>query len=262
MTPRLVLSLDFDGTSFEEDGQPPVCGELPPLLQAWHAQGAVWVVNTGRSLNHTLEGLVRGQFGVMPDFIVSRESEIQVRNSVGRWVGFGDWNETGKRDQRRLFRRARKVLKEVRKFVERDTLASLLDIPGESPGIVASNLDEIERVCAFIDPLVAGVPDLRYERNSIYLRFSHAGYTKGSTLAHLASALGLPREAVFAAGDNFNDLTMLDPAVAGHIACPGNSLPAVRHVVEAAGGFCAPGHASTGTAQALRWLALRVRPGG
>ena len=259
MSVRLILSLDFDGTSYEEQAEPPVHPELPPLLRAWRGQGAVWVVNTGRSVSHTLEGLVHGRFGFAPDFLITRERDIMVRNPVGRWIDFGNWNARCEAEHEKLFRRVRKVLQSVRRFIEQETAGSYLEMAEEPAGVVASSLEEMERVVAFVDPLIADVPDLRYERNSIYLRFSHAGFTKGSALAHLSRSLGLGPQAVFSAGDNYNDLPMLDPAVAGHIACPGNALPGVRQAVEAAGGFCAPGRASLGAAQALQWLVSRLR---
>lgn len=258
MSVRLILSLDFDGTSYEDEALPPVHPELPPLLRAWRERGAVWVVNTGRSVSHTLEGLVRGRFGLAPDFLITRERDIMVRNPVGRWIDFGSWNARCEEEHDKLFRRVRKVLKEVRRFIEKETAGSYLEMPEEPAGVVASSLEEMERVVDFVDPLIAEIPDLRYERNSIYLRFSHAGFTKGTALAHLSRSLGLGPPGVFSAGDNYNDLPMLDPSVAGHIACPGNALPGVRRAVEAAGGFCAPGRASLGTAEALRWLAARL----
>jgi hypothetical protein len=86
MTPTALLSTDFDGTIHDDAEDPPVDPRLFAALAAWRARGALWVVNTGRSLHHTLVGLVGGRFPHAPDFLVTREREIQVRNQVGRWV--------------------------------------------------------------------------------------------------------------------------------------------------------------------------------
>lgn len=256
MTPFL-LSLDFDGTSFEERGSPHVAKELHLELEAWRREGGLWVVNTGRSLAHTAEGLVKGRFAMSPSFLVTRERDLHVKNPVGRWVPLGDWNVRAEEAHDRLFRRARGFLKEVRRFIKHQTLASFLSLPEEPAGIVASNEEEMDRICAFIDPRLGEVENLSHERNSIYLRFSHAGYHKGSALAHLAAELGVPRDRIFAAGDNYNDQSMLVPEVAGHLACPANSVPEVIAQVREGGGFVAPERASLGTAMAL----ARVRGG-
>lgn len=250
--PTLLISLDFDGTLCLEDRSPKVDGAIHGVLEEWAKRGAVWLMNTGRSLPHAMEGLVEAGFRTRPSFLITRERDIHSLNAFNRWVAYGDWNEEAEKAHRKLFRRCRSFFKVVRRFLEEETLASFLELPEEPAGIVASNPGEMELICAFVDPLLANEPDLRYERNSIYLRFSHRDYSKGTALAHLAQSLGLTPEKVFAAGDNYNDLTMLDPAVAGHLACPANALPEVQERVRGFGGFCSSRPGAAGVAEALR----------
>jgi hydroxymethylpyrimidine pyrophosphatase-like HAD family hydrolase len=218
--PTFLISLDFDGTLSLGEADPPVDPIIHDVLNAWLDRGAAWLINTGRSLPHTMEGLVEGRFPRRPAFLITRERDIHCCNAFNRWVPYGDWNQRADKAHHALFRKAKGVFKEVKRFLEKETLASFLSLPEEPAGIVSSNLEEMETICAFVDPLLAGVPDLRYERNSIYLRFSHQGYSKGTALAHLAHSLGLPPARVFAAGDNYNDLTMLRRDIAAHLACP------------------------------------------
>ena len=67
-----------------------------------------------------------------------------------------------------------------------------------------------------------------------------------------AIQLGYGLDANFAAGDNYNDLTMLDTQVARMIACPANVLPPIKVHVREQGGFIANSIASTGMIEALQ----------
>ncbi len=261
-SPTLLISLDFDGTLSLGENDPPVDPIIHDALHAWLERGAAWLINTGRSLPHTMEGLVEGQFPRRPAFLITRERDIHVCNPFNRWVPYGDWNQQADDAHHDLFHKAKRVFKEVRRYLKKETLASFLSLPEEPAGIVSSNLEEMDTICAFVDPLLASVPDLRYERNSIYLRFSHRAYSKGSALAHLASSLGLGPAQVFAAGDNYNDLTMLRSEVAAHIACPSNALETVKDHIEKIGGHISHLPGAAGVADALvglldRWDSRR-----
>ena len=94
-------------------------------------------------------------------------------------------------------------------------------------------------------------PEVGYQRNTIYLRFTHRDFDKGSALAELARQLDLPASALFAAGDNYNDLSMLRRSVAHHLACPANALAEVQAQVRAEGGQLTAFPASRGMAEAV-----------
>lgn len=86
---------------------------------------------------------------------------------------------------------------------------------------------------------------LSWQRNSIYLRFSHRDYHKGSALSALAALHGLGPAACFAIGDSHNDLEMLDPQHAAMCACPANSVPEITAKVSREGGYlCQQSHAA------------------
>lgn len=255
MSPTALLSLDFDGTLVLDDAPPLPLGAIDEVLLAWQQAGGQWLVNTGRSLPHTLHGLVDIRTRHLPSFIVAREQEIYTRNQYGRWVDFGVWNEEGRAARYRVFRKAKRLLKEVRRFVERETMASFFDMADEPPGIVASNLDEMDRLCAFLEGPLREHPDLSYERNSIYLRFSHRAFSKGSSFAWLAAELGVPSARCGAIGDHFNDLSMLRPEVASRIGCPANAVSEVRKHVLALGGSVAAEPGPRGTLSLVRdWM--------
>jgi hydroxymethylpyrimidine pyrophosphatase-like HAD family hydrolase len=109
----------------------------------------------------------------------------------------------------------------------------------------------MDRVADFIRQARAGHPKLDYQRNGIYLRFCHADYHKGATLAELARLLEVSRESIFAAGDHHNDISMLDGKFAAMASCPANAIPEVRAAVSTAGGYVARKDHGAGVHEAL-----------
>lgn len=247
-----LLSFDFDGTLHHPGDEPPVCSELFDwLARLRRERNALWVVNTGRSLGHFTEGLLAAVFPFLPDFVVARESEIYQPNRFGRWVGVEPWNRDCERRQRRFFRRARRVLLRFRATIERETGAEWVRHDGEPAGLIARSEEEMDWICTQLDGLRRELPDLGWQRNSIYLRFGDRHYHKGSALAALAGMLDVPVARTFAIGDGHNDLGMLDPAVAGAFGCPANAVPEVRAHVAARGGHLASHPHSAGVVEVL-----------
>ena len=60
-------------------------------------------------------------------------------------------------------------------------------------------------------------------RNTIYFRFAHRDYTKGSALGAITRELGLGAQNCFAVGDHLNDLSMLNRSYAQQLTCPANA---------------------------------------
>ena len=89
-------------------------------------------------------------------------------------------------------------------------------------------------------------------RNTMYLRFCHEDYNKGTALGELGRLLGLEPAQIFAAGDHFNDLPMLDGRFAQWVACPSNAVEPVKELVRAKGGYVASSECSGGVVEALR----------
>jgi HAD superfamily hydrolase (TIGR01484 family) len=256
MTPRLpkpiqLLCFDFDGTLVDREHDPGFDPALGRHLREFQAQGGRWAVNTGRSLAHTIEGLVAFQVTPAPDFIIAREHEIYVRNAVGRWVALGDWNARCQEVHGRFYRRHRRFLADIRRFIEQASLGAWIDEPSDPAGVVAHGEAGMQTLIDFVEELRLEWPEVGYHRNTIYLRFTHRDFHKGSALAELARQLGLPPAALFAAGDNYNDLSMLRRRVAHHLACPANALEAVQAQVTAEGGHLTSLAASRGMAQAV-----------
>jgi HAD superfamily hydrolase (TIGR01484 family) len=255
-----LLSTDFDGTLVCRTGEPvlhPPCMELIRELQV---TGAIWAINTGRSVDLLESGLTDFSFPCRPDFILTSERDVFRPGQNGEeWEAFGDWNERCARDHAELFSSSRSVIAEVIDFVNQKTKARVIYEPDGPAGLIAASEEEMERVTEFIEKARAKQPKFNYQRNTVFLRFCHADYHKGAGLAELSRLLEIPRENIFAAGDHHNDISMLDGKVAAMASCPANAIPEVKDAVLLAGGYAAKKEYGAGVYEALRYFLNRTR---
>lgn len=249
--PSLLLCFDFDGTLVLPEADPVFHPGLGQMIKHLRSQGAAWVVNTGRSLPQTLQGLAQYGLFMEPDYLIVRECDVYRPGLFSRWKDFGSWNAHARRAHDRFVRDHSAFFDAMRRFVGSSGQAQFISGDDGDLGIIASSNEEMDRICLWIDEQQRSQPDIGYQRNTIYLRFSHARYSKGTALGELSRLLDLSAEQVFAAGDNFNDLSMLNPAFARRIACPGNALAPIKLTVHGHGGFIASRHASEGMMEAL-----------
>lgn len=252
--PGGILAFDFDGTLHWPDHRPPVDRRLLEWIKFLREQRSmIWGIATGRSMMHLVEGLSSG-FPFLPDFAITREREIYFPGRFGRFVPDDEWNKACDKAHRKLFKSLRKELAIIRKYVEGEANGKWVEVEGDLAGVVLQDekdvyglLGEIERVCG-------GHPQLAFERNSIYLRFSHSDYGKGPALQEIAKRCGLTPKSVVAAGDNHNDLSMLTSEVSAWPICPGNAVDAVKQQVEACQGLVGTSLASSGLVETFEEL--------
>lgn len=246
-----ILCFDFDGTLVHPESDPAFHPALGDMIRQLRRLGAAWVINTGRSLDQTLQGL--GSHGIFmePDFIIAQECEIFKPGIFSKWTDYGPWNRTARKAHDRFMRDHKRSLDAIKNMVETQTKAEFMHGDFGQVGVVATTDEEMDRICEYIDTHSREFPDIGYHRNSIYLRFSHSAYGKGTALGELTRLLELNANQVFAAGDNHNDITMLDRRFAAQIACPGNALTPIKEHVKACGGFVASGVASVGMIESL-----------
>ncbi|MEA3212557.1 MAG: hypothetical protein QOE70_5614 [Chthoniobacter sp.] len=247
-----LLSTDFDGTLVDHRMEPPVSPALFTALKRLQARGGFWAVNTGRELHHIVEGLKEFAFPVEPDYVLTAEREVFHRGPDGSWKDYGDWNQRCTAAHDELFNVAGPLLRGIETFLQTLPGAQGIYMGERMVGLITATDEAMDAVCEFLDRERAKIPGFQFMRNSIYLRFCHEDYSKGSALGELARLLGLAREEIFAAGDHFNDLPMLDGRYAKWVACPANAVPAVQDAVRAADGYVARGACSEGVVEALR----------
>lgn len=251
--PSVVLSFDFDGTLHSSAEEPPVPIDFfEQIRRLRETSGAVWGINTGRSMPQLVEGMIESRFPFLPDWVIAREREIYFPNEFGRWLPHADWNHRCEKEIHRLFKHTRKLMKHIRREVEDHTGARWIETDGDPAGIIAQSDDEMEWIVARILPMVADEPHLGWQRNSIYLRFGHRCYQKGTSLTKVASLYSLAASHCFAIGDSHNDVEMLDPEHSSMAACPDNSVPAIKEKILERGGYVTPSPHGHGAVEALK----------
>lgn len=252
-TATTVLSFDFDGTLHSPAEDPAVPLEFFEVIRELRtSHGAVWGINTGRSMPQLVEGFLESRFPFLPDWVVAREREIFFPNAFGHWLPDETWNRRCEKEIHRLFSETKKLLSGIRHQVEEHTGAQWIEMDGEPAGIISRTEEEMEWIAERVELLAAADTSLGWQRNSIYLRFGHRDFQKGSSLAEVARRFNLSATESFAIGDSHNDLEMLDPAHAAMTACPANAVQAVREKVSSHGGYIASAVHGAGAVEALR----------
>src|SRR6058998_2226260 len=251
-----LLSIDFDGTLVSRVSEPVLDAQCMELIRELQNGGAIWAINTGRSVGLLESGLADFAFPIRPDFILTTERDVFRPGQNGdKWEAFGDWNERCAQDHTDLFSSAQSVLAEVIDFVTQKTKARLIYDSERLEGLVAEDDEEMKRITEFIEQASARHPKLDYQRNTVYLRFCHADYHKGSALAELARLIEVARENIFAAGDHHNDISMLDGKFAAMPSCPANAIAEVKTAVRAADGYVSESAHGAGVYEALMHFA-------
>ena len=246
-----LLSTDFDGTLIPMGSR----GRCPPdfaaALEEHRGNGGLWAINTGRTLDHAIDGLELFAPPLAPDFLLTTEREIYRRDLSGEWLPHGDWNSVSRHRHAELFRGALEIFAAVEQLAQEADYITILYEEQLPAGLVTNSEDEMETVVAQIQSVGKTWPDFSFQRNSIYLRFCHRDYHKGSALGELCRLEEIPTEDVLAAGDHFNDLAMLDGTYAKNTACPANAIEPVKELVRRTQGYVAEKCWADGVAEAL-----------
>jgi len=254
MTRYRLLSTDFDGTLVSHPSDGRCLPEMGEFLQHFVTSGGIWVVNTGRSLEHTLEGLELFQAPVVPTFLIVNERHIH-EHCDGKYGSWESWNRPCDEIHRRLWEQSAPLIARLRELAAATTDVHFIDHLGQPEGLISSDVEAMERFVALLDEARKKFPDFSYHRNAIYLRFAHRTFSKGTALRHLSRSLGISAAATAAAGDNLNDLSMLQSGIAAWQVCPGNAVPEVKARVRENGGFVSERTEAHGTLEGLLHLA-------
>jgi HAD superfamily hydrolase (TIGR01484 family) len=246
-----LLSVDFDGTLVRNWAPPPYPEELVEILNELRQNGVLLAINTGRTVRLVEEALGSTGFPVRPDFALTSEREV-FRWNGSTWEDFGGWNSRCRQEHDTLFANCGALLQAIEQYLETTTAARLHFDENRFSGVVSTTVAEMDEICRFVETKRFDFPDFAYQRNSVYLRFCHSAYHKGAALAELQRLTDISRDETFAAGDNFNDLPMLNVAFARFLACPSNALEDVKVTVRNQGGFVASQDSGFGMCEALR----------
>lgn len=252
----LLLSTDFDGTILDHSSTGPMAPEFFRWIEKQRTlRPVIWAINTGRDWESLRAEMEHRRVPFFPDWVILIEREVH-RVKQGALIGHQDWNRRCFDVHAELFHRADGMLERMRRDLTRFKGLQMIRDVGSPLGLIAATEEQAQEIQEALEPLYQAHPDLHAVRNSVYFRFAHVDYHKGSCLALVQGEENIPPERTIAAGDNLNDLPMLQRRYAHHLICPSNSIPEVQSQVRAEGGFVASLPADKGIVQGLETLTL------
>ncbi|MDR2462245.1 MAG: HAD hydrolase family protein [Verrucomicrobiales bacterium] len=249
--PPILISTDFDGTLILDYTTSSLAPRFFKCLQKLRrTRRVVWLLNTGREWSSLDEIFNTLAMPCHPDWLALLEREIY-RFANRQPVPLSHWNRHCADTHRDLFARAAPALKQLRRHIAQSGIAEVIPDDASPYGIRANTPADADRIAAEAASLLADFPEMMLMRNSVYARFAHVDFHKGSCLATIAREEGVSLQNIFAVGDHLNDLHMLHPRYASHLACPANAEPQVKQAIRAHGGYVARAAAADGVAEAL-----------
>jgi len=254
MSSLRLLSTDFDGTLIAHASNGRCSPAFADILNRHREAGGLWAINPGRGLEHALEGIAIFAAPYEPDYLLTNEREIFVRVGEGTWEPDQDWNARCRDRHEELFSRAGTIFSRIGELAALSPDITLIEENGELVGLLTSSEKVMDDVAGFIGREAAHLPEFGFQRNTVFMRFCHRDYHKGSALGALCRILSIPHAEVLSAGDHFNDLSMLDGTFAAFPCCPSNAIAEVKSTVRSAGGYVATLPAADGVAEAWRFF--------
>ena len=248
-----LLGFDFDGTLAEPEAENRVSGLFfETLQQVIETTPTAWGICTGRSLELILEGLEVAEFPFYPDFLVTKERDIYYLDGEQSYSPVFQRNRDALNHLLESLEKYQDGLNKVKAYVEEETQGQWFCDSEEPAGIVAKNEQEIATAIEIFN--AQGIPpsELDYQRNSIYLRFSHPAYNKGTALQYLQRRHSCSKEKTLVMGDNYNDLSMLCSTVGKYFGAPSNALPELKEYLKQRGGFITQGRCALGVVEGMR----------
>ena len=247
-----LLGFDFDGTLADVTNQHRVSPHFFTTIKRLQQERPLsWGICTGRSLEFLLEGLTDTQAPFLPDYVVAQERDIFYLNEDQTYSPDHTRNRQARQDLTTLLSDNASTIQKVQRYVEEDTEGEWVSIPDDPAGIIATHEDEIQHAVELYEACTEKSSDLEYQRNTIYLRFSHKQYCKGTAVQYLQKQYHIPHRQTLVMGDNYNDLTMLNPEVAQYYGGPANSISTLKDALHNNGGFLTTGNYANGVIEAL-----------
>jgi HAD superfamily hydrolase (TIGR01484 family) len=250
--PIKLISTDFDGTIFAEFESPPIPLVLQKIIGDLQAQGAKWVINTGRDMSSLMEALGRSKVTIEPDYLVLVEREIHWHQD-SRYIGLEEWNNACTRAHAEVFARVKPDVPRIEQWINARFHARIYEDAYSPFCLIAGNNRDADVIHDYLEDYCRTIPNLTVVRNDVYARLSHQDYNKGTALAELMRRLGVTPSNVFAAGDHLNDLPMLSTRYACCLAAPSNAVNPVKQTVWKQKGFVSELSHGNGVAEAIKY---------
>lgn len=252
---RWLVSLDYDGTLRARQGAP-ISASFLELMQKWRAQGVRWGINTGRTLPYLYTEL-QHIAPLLPDFICTCERYIYMADTTGRLLPASAHNRHCEQLNQQLRLYLQPILHQTLAEIRRKHPELIWEIAATDPlSVEAADSATMDALVPYLCPLTT--PHIAIQRAGRYLRFADAQFSKGTALATICQAWGIPAQQLFIMGDGHNDLHAFCQFPAAFCAAPADAHPEVVAALRQIGGYISP---ESGVEEALHtWYQERVLP--
>ena len=242
MSVRLLVT-DIDGTLVLDDQRPALPRGLSAFLERFVAGGGRWVIATGRDLADVESLLPVFGASVRPEALVVNDGAI---HGVEAWAA---WNEQRRVRREELFARFAPSLVPFRDACRRD--GAQIWQPVDAPWGLDAPPALQSRFSARFAEAFSHVPELVLAGNGRWAAPAPRGDDKGAAVRALAGSWGIAPSETVVAGDDLNDLPMMEPMVSTRWIAPANAVPRVLERV-AGRGFVATRAGALGVWEGLR----------
>lgn len=251
--PPLLLCTDFDGTIATPFDETQVFAPdfFEWIEKARRFYNVTWVIATGRDWPALATQLHLRHPAFWPNWVVVVERyAFAVRDYEP--VSLEPWNSRCAELHKKLFDRSSFVFEKIRAMLaDLDGLEFIVE-PDSPIGMIAYSEYQADEISRILKKVIPKNGDLMLMRNSVYFRFAHKRFHKGTGIGAIAQTLKIDPTHCFIAGDHYNDMHMLDRAYGHKLACPGNSISEVKHLVKKQGGYIATKSIDAGIVEALQ----------
>ncbi len=258
---RYLISLDYDGTLRADEG-PPVPPAFLALMARWRPQGLRWGINSGRSMTYLLGELLPaleqagGCSGTLPDFLCTCERYVHLADEQGRLLPDEEHNARCLADNLALRVACLPAVQASMARLQCQHPEWAWEYAADDPlSIEAADTPTMDAMLPDMLRLAATLPGATVQRAGRYLRFSDARHHKGSALACVNRAWGVPAAHIAIIGDGQNDIDAFRHFPGAFCAAPAGAAPEVADYLGRHGGYLSP---RRGVADALLHWAARV----
>lgn len=237
---RWLISLDFDGTLWHGDDNPPIPTEFFTLMRQWRTQGVRWGINTGRTMAYLFEDLA-ALAPFLPDFICTCERFVYLADAGGTLRPLTSHNDAANSAAALLQQRMQTPLHaELGKIRRISPELEWIIAPTDSLSVEAADGATMDALAELLQPLMAQHPDVSMQRAGRYMRLADSRFNKGTALAHVAATWQLPNERLLIIGDGHNDIDAFSRFPGAFNAAPPNAHPEVLSWLREYNGYISP----------------------
>jgi len=253
-----LLGFDFDGTLADPSNNHSVSQRFFQVLTELKKECSIaWGICTGRSLEFLIEGMEKAGFPYWPNYVVTQERDIFYLDASGsHYVADVQRNQAAEKALKTLFINNAATIAKVKSYVNDRTNGQWVSEPNDPAGIIAEVDSEIAEAVKIYNECPQRCSDLHYQRNTIYLRFSHRNYCKGTAIKYLQRTYSIDHSKTLVMGDNYNDITMLNSDVAKYYGGPANSIKMLKNALLDNQGFITKASYADGVVEAIQRLVL------